>query len=149
MVDGTPLGTCRLGYSAAFSGALGRGEGQLHEIRDAIDPYRGTLLDQITILKDVRIELVEVVTEASFEPERIHSASIAASTAELDLTLTIGRVIRDIRPILTEQQILEITEMMEEVRQASEVRFADFSQQLLAGELLGLKPRSEASGGRR
>lgn len=41
---------------------------------------------------------------------------------------------------LTKDQMREVGEMMEEVRQASENRIADFSARLAAGELLGLQP---------
>ena len=47
--------------------------------------------------------------------------------------------------MLTEDQLREVGEMLEEVRVSSEIRFADFAEQLAAGELLGLKAGSEPS----
>ena len=122
---------------------VGLSNRQLHRVRDAMDPYRETLLAQITDLKDARFELVRVVTAEPFDPKRVRSAHLVAFEAELQLTLTVGVVIGKLRPILTEEQLQEVGEMMEEVRVASEIRFADFSEQLSEGELLGLKADSE------
>jgi Spy/CpxP family protein refolding chaperone len=125
---------------------IGLTEAQLYEIRDAIDPHRERLLAQITELKDARIDLVEVVAEEPFDPDRVRSTYVAAMSKELDLMLTIGRVVGEIRPILTEDQLREVGEMMEEVRESSEIRFADFAEKLAAGELLGLKNESVPRG---
>jgi len=124
---------------------IGLTEAQLYEIRDAIDPHRERLLAQITELKDARIALVEVVAAEPFDPDRVRSTYTDAMAKELDLMLTIGHVVGEIRPILTEDQLREVGEMMEEVRESSEIRFADFAEKLAAGELLGLKDDS-ASG---
>ena len=118
---------------------IGLTEAQLHEIRNAIDPHREKLLVETAELKDARIRLFEAVADASFDPDLVRQAYADAMARELDLMLTIGAVLRDIRPILTDGQILEVAEMLEEIRAASEVRFADFSAKLAAGELLGLK----------
>jgi hypothetical protein len=72
--------------------------------------------------------------------------SVATASAELELTLTLGTLVRDIRPILTEEQVREVGEMMEEVRESSDIRFADFAEHLAAGELLGLKTDSPSGG---
>jgi len=125
---------------------IGLTEAQLYEIRDAIDPHRERLLDQITKLKDARIALVEVVAGEPFEPDRVRSTYVDAMSKELDLMLTIGHVVGEIRPILTEDQLREVGEMMEEVRESSEIRFADFAEKLAAGELLGLKGDSASRG---
>lgn len=118
---------------------IGLSEAQLHEVRDAIDPHREKLLAQITVVKDARINLVEVVVDESIDAEKIRTAHAATASAELELTLTLATMVREIRPILTEDQLREVGEMMEEVRESSEIRFADFAEHLAAGELLGLK----------
>jgi Spy/CpxP family protein refolding chaperone len=125
---------------------IGLTEAQLYEIREAIDPHREKLLSQITQLKEARIDLVEVVAAEPFDPERFRSAHATAMSKELDLMLTIGNVVGEIRPILTEDQLREVAEMLEEIRESSEVRFADFAEKMAAGELLGLKAGSEPSG---
>jgi len=118
---------------------IGLTEAQLYRIRSAIDPHREKLLAQLTELKDSRIELVYAVAEEPFDPKRVRTAHALAAAAEVELTLTVGVVLRDLRPILTKDQLREVGEMMEETREASELRFADFAEQLAAGELLGLK----------
>lgn len=121
-------------------------EAQLNEIRDTIDPHRDKLLVQITELKDARIDLVEAVAGEPFDPDRVSSTYEAAMSKELDLMLTIGLLAGEIRPILSEDQLREVGEMMEEVRVSSELRFADFAEKLAAGELLGLKNESMPRG---
>jgi len=125
---------------------IGLTEAQLYEIRDAIDPHRKRFLAEITELKDARIDLVEAVTGDPFDSDRVRSTYVTAMSKELDLMLTIGHVVGEIRPILTEDQLREVGEMMEEVREASELRFADFAEKLAAGELLGLKVDSASRG---
>jgi len=118
---------------------IGLSEAQLYEIKTAIDPHREKLLDQITGLKDARIALIEAVAGEPFDPDRVRSTYDAAMSKELDLMLTVGQVVGEIRPILTEVQLREVGEMVEEVRESSELRFEDFAGKLAAGELLGLK----------
>ena len=55
----------------------------------------------------------------------------------------------ELRPILTKDQLLEVGEMTEEILQASELRFGDFSEKLAAGELLGLKEKSKPAPGKK
>jgi len=123
---------------------IGLSEAQLNEVRDAIDPHREKLLGQITQVKDARIDLVEAVVDESFDGERIRKAHVATASAELELTLPLGALVQEIRPILTVDQLREVGEMMEEVRESSEIRFEDFAAHLAAGELMGLKAESTA-----
>lgn len=118
---------------------VGLSESQLYKMRAAIDPHRENILEQLTRFKDVRIELVEAIAAHPFDPDRVRTAQAEASAAELELALTCGVVLEDVRPILTEVQVQEIAEMGEEVREASEIRFADFAEQMANGELMGLK----------
>jgi hypothetical protein len=106
---------------------IGLSETQLYEIREAVDPHRERLLEKITELKDARIELVSVVTDEHFNPERMRSAHTTVMSRELDLMMTIGHLLAEVRPILTDDQLREVAEMMGEVRAASEIRFADFA----------------------
>jgi Spy/CpxP family protein refolding chaperone len=122
---------------------IGLTEAQLYEIEKTVDPHRQQLLAQMTDLKDARIELVGAVAAEPFDPKRVNSSHSKAMSKELDLMMTLGIVVSEIRPILTEEQCDEVAEMMEEIRASSEVRFADFSEKLLAGELLGLKERTD------
>jgi hypothetical protein len=124
---------------------VGLSESQLYLIRAAIDPHREKILEQLTEFKDVRIELVEAIAVHPFDPDRVRTAQSAASAAELELALTCGVVLEDVRPILTEVQLQEVAEMVEEVREASEIRFADFAEQLANGELMGLEPVAPSS----
>jgi len=123
---------------------IGLSEAQLLQIRDTIDPHREKLLAQLTEVKDSRIALVEVAVDEGFDVERVREAHNSAASAEIELTLTLGSLAQKIRLILTEDQLREVGEMMEEVRESSEIRFADFAEHLAAGELLGLKAGSKA-----
>ncbi len=124
---------------------IGLSDDQLRRIRKAIDPHRETLLAQVTDFKDARIETVYAVGAQPFDPERVTKAHAKSASAELSLSLSAGAVIQDVRPILTEPQLEEVMEMIDEVRAASEVRFADFAESLAAGNLLGIDDKASKS----
>ncbi len=126
---------------------IGLSDDQLRRIRKAIDPHREILFARIGDYKDARIQSVYAVGADPFDPERVTKAQAMSASAELSLSLAVGAVIQDIRPILTDAQIEEVTEMTEEIRAASEVRFSDFAEHLAAGELLG--PGADAAKSRR
>ncbi len=124
---------------------IGLSDDQLRRIVKTIDPHRETLLAQITDFKDARIETVYAVGAQPFDPERVTKAHAKSASAELILSLSVGAVIQDVRPILTEAQLEEVMEMIDEVRAASEVRFADFAESLAAGNLLGIDDKASKS----
>ena len=51
-------------------------------------------------------------------------------------------MIGKVRPVLTVVQLREIEEMLQDIRSASELRYEDVAEKLMAGELLGLDARS-------
>jgi len=119
-------------------------DGQLQQIRVEVDPYRETLLAQVSEVKNARIDLVRSITGASIDQDQLRAAHTKAAAAELELTLTVAAVIGKLRPLLTEDQLVEVAEMMEEVRTASELRFAYTAEQFAAGELLVRKPTAKS-----
>ena len=123
---------------------IGLNEPQLYQIRDIIDPHREKLLAQITEVKDLRVDLVEAVVDVNLDVEQVRKVHAEVASAEVELTLTLGVLVQEIRPILTEEQLREVGEMMEEVRESSEIRFEDFAQHLAAGELMGLEAEPDA-----
>ncbi len=48
---------------------IGLTDAQLHQIRDAVDPYRDKLLAQLTEFKDSRVDLVYAISEETFDSE--------------------------------------------------------------------------------
>ena len=95
-------------------------------------------------VKNARIELVRSIADASIDQDQLRAAHTKAAAAELELTLTVAAVIGKLRPLLTEDQLVEVAEMMEEVRTASELRFAYSAEQFAAGELLVRKPPAKS-----
>ncbi len=121
---------------------IGLSDAQLRLIKTTIDPHREDLLERITEFKDARIELVSAVASHPFDPEFVAQSHAKSASAELALSFALGRVVQETRPILTEAQLEEVEEMIAEVREASEVRFADFAEHFAAGELLGLDSKN-------
>ena len=71
-------------------------------------------------VKNARVELVRSITDASIDQDQLRAAHTKAAAAELELTLTVVAVIGKLHPLLTEDQLVEVAEMMEEVRTAND-----------------------------
>ena len=121
---------------------IGLSDDQLILIRAAVDPHRELLLTQITTVKESRVALFEVLAAHPYRESDVVAAYRKVADDELDLTLTAGVVIKDIREILTVGQLREVDELLAEIRVASDLRFLDFQQHFAAGEILGLTPTS-------
>lgn len=121
---------------------IGLSDDQLVLIRAAVDPHRELLLTQITAVKESRVALFEVLAAHPYSESDVVAAYRKVADEELDLTLTAGVVIKDVREILTATQLLEVDELLAEIRVASDLRFLDFQQHFAAGEMLGLTATS-------
>ena len=64
----------------------------------------------------------------------VRSSHARAASAELELSLTAAAIFNEVREILDSDQLLEVEEVMEEIRQAFELRFADIRTSLAAVE---------------
>jgi len=128
---------------------IGLTDGQLVQIRAAVDPHRELLLTQITAVKESRTALFEALATHPYSESEVVAAYRRVADDELDLTLTAGVVLKDVREILTPVQLREVGELLAEISEASELRFLDFRQHFAAGEMLGLTSTSAApvSGG--
>jgi hypothetical protein len=93
--------------------------------------------------------LFEALAAHPYRESEVVAAYRRVADEELDLTLTAGVVLNDIREILTPAQLREVGELLAEISEASELRFLDFQQHFAAGEMLGLTSTSAppASGG--
>ena len=121
---------------------IGLSNDQLVLIRATVDPHRELLLTQITAVKESRVALFEVLAAHPYSESDVVAAHRKVADDELDLTLTAGVVIKDVRKILTVGQLREVDELLSEIRVASDLRFLDFQQHFAAGEMLGLTPTS-------
>ena len=121
---------------------IGLTDGQLVQIRAAVDPHRELLLTQVTAVKESRMALFEALAAHPYRESEVVAAYRRVADEELDLTLTAGVVLKDIREILTPVQLREVGEVLAEISEASELRFLDFRQHFAAGEMLGLAPTS-------
>ena len=128
---------------------IGLTDGQLVQIRAVVDPHRELLLTQITAVKESRMALFEALAAHPYCESEVVTAYRRVADDELDLTLTAGVVLKDVREILTPVQLREVGELLAEISEASELRFLDFRQHFAAGEMLGLTSTSApaASGG--
>ena len=121
---------------------IGLTDGQLVQIRAAVDPHRELLLTQVTAVKESRVELFEALVAHPYRESEVVSAHRKVADDELDLMLTASVVLKDVREILTAGQLREVDELLAEIRVASDLRFLDFQQHFAAGEMLGLTPTS-------
>ena len=121
---------------------IGLTDGQLVRIRALVDPHRELLLTQITAVKESRVALFEALAAYPYRESDVVAANRRVADDELNLTLTAGVVINDVRKILTVGQLREVDELLAEIRVASDLRFLDFQQHFAAGEMLGLAPTS-------
>jgi hypothetical protein len=110
---------------------------QLLLIRVTIDPHRDQLLAELSAVKEARGSLLETLQADPYEPDAVRLAYEAVAAVEADLVVHAGAVAREVQKLLGPEQLEEVNEMIEETREAIDVRFLDFSQDFAAGELLG------------
>jgi len=108
-------------------------------IRLTIDPHRDQFLAELAAVKAARGGLLEKLQADPYDPEAVRSAYQAVAAVESDLVVHAGAVAREVQKLLDPEQLEEVNEMIEETREAIDVRFLDFSQDFAAGELLGTK----------
>ena len=128
---------------------IGLEDDQLVRIRSIVDPHRELLLTQFTAVKESRMALFEALAAHPYRESEVVAAYRRVADDELDLTLTAGVILKDVREVLTPVQLREVGELLAEITEASELRFLDFQQHFAAGEMLGLSPTSppRVSGG--
>jgi len=128
---------------------IGLNDNQLFRIRSIVDPHRELLLIQFTAVKESRTALFEALAAHPYHESEVVAAYRRVADDELDLTLTVGVILKDVREVLTPGQLREVGELLAEISEASELRFLDFQQHFAAGEMLGLTRPSPppASGG--
>ena len=110
---------------------------QLLLIRVTIDPHRDQLLAELSAVKEARGSLLETLQADPYEPDAVRLAYEAVAAVESDLVVHAGAVAREVQKLLGPEQLEEVNEMIEETREAIDVRFLDFSEDFAAGELLG------------
>lgn len=110
-------------------------------IRVTIDPHRDQLLAELTAVKEARGELLETLQADPYDPEAVRLAYDSVAAVESELVVHAGAVAREVQKLLGPEQLEEVNEMIEETREAIDVRFLDFSEDFAAGELLGAKGR--------
>lgn len=120
-------------------------ENQLAQIESTLDPYRGQLAAQITSVGETRLAVVDAMAAHPYDEIVVRSSHARAASAELELSLTAAAIFNEVREILDSDQLLEVEEVMEEIRQAFELRFADIRTSLAAVEPSSLErtPRTQ------
>ncbi|MEJ2084412.1 MAG: hypothetical protein P8Y44_01870 [Acidobacteriota bacterium] len=114
---------------------------QLAEINLGIDPHRERLMAEIEHVKETRLRLLETVRAQPYDPGRVGLVFEELRAGELALLIHAGEIYQDVWGVLSEEQRAETDQIVAEIVTATELRFSDFRDSFLAGELLGLATR--------
>ena len=114
---------------------------QLVEINRGIDPHRERLMAEIEQVKETRLRLLETVRAQPYDPGRVGLVFEELRAGELALLIHAGEIYQDVWGVLSEEQRAEADQIVAEIVTATELRFSDFRDSFLAGELLGLATR--------
>ena len=114
---------------------------QLLQIMDEIDPYRVEVILDLEAIKDARMRLFEAIRAEPYDAASVGLIFEELRAEELALLLRAGHIYQDVWSILTPEQKSEADEMVGEVISATELRFSDFRESFMAGELLGKSTR--------
>lgn len=112
---------------------------QLLLIGRTMDPHRDQFLAELAAVKQARGSLLDALRTDPYDPEAVRLAYDAVAAVESELVVHAGAVAREVQKLLGPEQLEEVNEMIEETRDAIDVRFLDFSEDFAAGELLGTK----------
>lgn len=118
---------------------------QLVAIQNVIDDHREDLWADAAAIKVARMQLVDQVRAEQLDVEALQRVHAQAAEAELQLWIRTGRVLHDLRQILTPAQREEADLLVEELREGAELRFDDLERKFARGELLGKKWSARAS----
>jgi Spy/CpxP family protein refolding chaperone len=108
-------------------------------IRLTIDPHREQFLAELTAVMEARGNLLDTLQADPYDPEAVRLAYQAVAVVQADLVVHAGAVAREVQKVLSPEQLAEVNEMIEETREAIDVRLLDFSQDFAARELPGAK----------
>jgi Spy/CpxP family protein refolding chaperone len=108
-------------------------------IRLTIDPHREQFLAEAAAVMEARGDLLDTLQGDPYDPEAVRLAYQAVAAVEADLVVHAGAVAREVQKVLSPEQLAEVNEMIEETREAIDVRLLDFSQDFAGGELPGAK----------
>jgi Spy/CpxP family protein refolding chaperone len=113
-------------------------DGQLAEINDKIDPHRERLMQEIEVVKESRMRLFETVRAEPYDAGAVGLTFEEVRAGELTLLVHAGSIYQEVWSILSPEQKEEADQLVAEIMTATELRFTDFRESFLAGELLGI-----------
>lgn len=116
-------------------------ETQLEQISARIDPHREQLMQEIEVVKDAKMRLFRTVRTEPYDAAAVGLTFEEVRAGELTLLVHGGEIYQDVWNILSTEQQAEADEIVAEIMTATELRFADFREGFLAGELLGQSTR--------
>jgi Spy/CpxP family protein refolding chaperone len=112
-------------------------ETQLAQINDRVDPHREQLMKEIEVVKDAKMRLFQAIRTEPYDAAAVGLTFEELRAGELMLLVHGGEIYQDVWSILSIEQKAEADEIVAEIVTATELRFADFREGFLAGELLG------------
>jgi Spy/CpxP family protein refolding chaperone len=114
---------------------------QLAQINEGIDPHRERLMQEIEVVKDARMRLFQTIRTEPYDAALVGLTFEELRASELTLLVHGGEIYQDVWGVLSAEQKAEADEIVAELVTATELRFSDFRESFLAGELLGQSTR--------
>ncbi len=111
---------------------------QLAEINAKIDPHREGLMQEIEVVKESRMRLFETIRAEPYDAGAVGLIFEEVRAGELTLLVHAGAIYQEVWGILSPKQKEKADRLVAEIVTATELRFTDFRESFLAGELLGL-----------
>ncbi|HEV8579728.1 MAG TPA: Spy/CpxP family protein refolding chaperone [Thermoanaerobaculia bacterium] len=89
---------------------------QVDQIRTILVSHKAELTAELARIKEARSHQFEAIHAATFDEAAIRAAGRAVGQAETELAVTRGRIVSEIRPVLTPEQQAEAKEMLADAR---------------------------------
>lgn len=111
---------------------------QVQDIREILAAHKPELTVELTRIKDARGKMFEAIHAGTYNEAAIRNAATAVGRAEAELAVTRGRIVQEVRQVLTPEQREEAEEMLADGRAFVEDLIARLRERLTSDPLAGL-----------
>ena len=110
---------------------------QVGQIRAILASHKAELTAELARVKDARTQQFEAIHAEAFDEAAIRAAGRAVGQAETELAVTRGKIVSEIRPVLTAEQQAKAKEMLADARAFVEGFFERLQQRLQSDPFAG------------
>ena len=111
---------------------------QIQEIRAVFAAHKGELGAELAAVKTAREHQFDAIHAANFNEAAIRSAAAEVGQAETALAVTRGKLVAEIRPVLTAEQQAQAQQMLAQAKARVEGFLDKIRQRLQADPLAGV-----------